>query len=66
LRPARTRLLERGVDVGEIQHKTRIGAWDGGFALGLDPAHRDYASFTNFSDPDGNGWMLQKRGYRNV
>jgi hypothetical protein len=54
LEAARSRLLERGVDVGEIRHKTPIGAWDGGFAPGLDPARGDYASCTNFSDPDGN------------
>src|SRR5438552_2990306 len=53
LEAARSRLLERGVHVGEIPHKTPIGAWDGGFALGLDPARGDYASSANFSDPDG-------------
>jgi len=26
----------------------------------------DYASFADFSDPDGNSWVLQERGYRNV
>jgi len=61
---ARQLLLERGVEVGEIRHKTPSGAWDGGFAPGLDPARGDYASFANFSDPDGNGWVLQERGYR--
>ena len=66
LEAARSHLLERGVEVGEIRHKTPIGAWDGGFARGLDPAHGDYASFANFSDPDGNSWVLQERGYRNV
>ena len=34
--------------------------------FGLDPARGDYASFANFSDPDGNSWVLQERGYRNV
>ena len=63
LEAARGRLLARGVDVGQIRHKTPIGAWDGGFAPGLDPARGDYASFANFSDPDGNGWVLQERGY---
>jgi catechol 2,3-dioxygenase-like lactoylglutathione lyase family enzyme len=63
---ARSGLLERGVEVGAIRHKTPIGAWDGGFAPGLDPARGDYASFADFSDPDGNSWVLQERGYRNV
>jgi catechol 2,3-dioxygenase-like lactoylglutathione lyase family enzyme len=66
LEATRSRLRERGVDVGEIRHKTPIGAWDGGFASGLDPARGDYASFANFADPDGNSWVLQERGYRNV
>ncbi|MGR4932261.1 VOC family protein [Bradyrhizobium sp. CAR08] len=65
LQDARSRLLERGVDVSEIRHKVPIGAWDGRFAPGLDPARSDYASFAEFSDPDGNSWVLQERGYRN-
>lgn len=64
LESTRTWLLERGVQVGEIRHKTPIGAWEGGFAPGLDPARGDYASFADFSDPDGNRWVLQERGYR--
>lgn len=66
LETARSRLLERGVKVGDIRHKTPIGAWDGGFAFGIDPARGDYASFADFCDPDGNGWVLQERGYRNA
>jgi catechol 2,3-dioxygenase-like lactoylglutathione lyase family enzyme len=66
LEAARNRLLERGVEVGEIRHKVPIDAWNGGFAPGLDPARRDYASFADFSDPDGNSWVLQERGYRNA
>jgi catechol 2,3-dioxygenase-like lactoylglutathione lyase family enzyme len=64
LESARNRLRDRGVDVGAIRHKTPIDAWDGGFAAGLDPARKDYASFADFSDPDGNGWVLQERGCR--
>jgi catechol 2,3-dioxygenase-like lactoylglutathione lyase family enzyme len=66
LEAARSRLLERGLDIGEIRHKTPVGAWDGSFASGLDPARGDYASFANFNDPDGNLWVIQERGYRKV
>jgi catechol 2,3-dioxygenase-like lactoylglutathione lyase family enzyme len=66
LEATRASLLEREVKVSAIRHKTPIGAWDGTFASGLDPARGDYASFANFSDPDGNSWVLQERGYRNV
>jgi catechol 2,3-dioxygenase-like lactoylglutathione lyase family enzyme len=62
---ARIRLREHGVDVEEIRHKVPIDAWDGSLAPGLDPGRRDYASFAGFSDPDGNRWVLQERGYRN-
>ena len=62
----RTQLLERGIAVSAIRHKTPVGAWDGGFAPGLDPARGDYASFASFSDQDGNSWMLQERGYHNA
>ena len=65
LEAERKHLLERGVGISEIRHKTPVGAWDGGFASGLDPTRGDYASFANFSDPDGNSWVLQERGYRN-
>ena len=66
LNGVRTHLLSRGVGVSAIRHKTPIGAWDGGFAAGLDPALGDYASFASFSDPDGNTWVLQERSYRSA
>lgn len=48
-------LVERGVEVSEIRH---MGS--DGWAPGVDPEHRDYASFADFSDPDGNSWILQE------
>lgn len=60
---ARNHLLERGVEVSGIRHKTPEQRWDGNFAPGLDPTRGDYASFASFSDPDGNTWVLQERGY---
>jgi len=61
---ARRLLLQRGVEVSAIRHKTPIGTWDGSFALGLDPTRKDYASFADFVDPDGNRWVLQERGFQ--
>jgi catechol 2,3-dioxygenase-like lactoylglutathione lyase family enzyme len=57
----RARLLELGVEVSEIRHKTPVDAWQGRLAPGLDADRRDYASFAHFADPDGNTWVLQER-----
>jgi catechol 2,3-dioxygenase-like lactoylglutathione lyase family enzyme len=61
LRAARDELLERGVDVEEIRHKSPRGDWQGGWERGLDPERADYASFADFADPDRNQWVLQER-----
>lgn len=58
------RLIARGVTVGAVRHKEPLATWAGGWAPGLDPERRDYASFADFADPDGNTWTLQERGYR--
>ena len=63
LETTRAGLLERGVEVSEIRHKTPVDAWDGSFAPGLDADRRDYASFADFADPDGNTWVIQEIGY---
>jgi catechol 2,3-dioxygenase-like lactoylglutathione lyase family enzyme len=60
----RTTLIDRGVDVGAIRHKDPVETWAGGSSTGLDPQRRDYASFADFADPDGNTWTLQERGHR--
>jgi catechol 2,3-dioxygenase-like lactoylglutathione lyase family enzyme len=52
---ARAELVGRGVDVSEIRH---MGP--GGWEPGPDPERRDYGSFADFSDPDGNTWVLQE------
>jgi catechol 2,3-dioxygenase-like lactoylglutathione lyase family enzyme len=59
----RTKLISRGVAVGKIRHKSPVEAWAGGWSEGLDPQRRDYASFADFADPDGNTWTLQERGH---
>jgi catechol 2,3-dioxygenase-like lactoylglutathione lyase family enzyme len=53
---ARDELLQRGVEISEIRH---FGP--DGWKPGPDPEHRDYNSFADFSDPDGNTWLLQER-----
>lgn len=60
----REELIVRGVAVGEVRHKKPLETWAGGWGPGLDPGRRDYASFADFADPDGNSWTLQERGYR--
>jgi hypothetical protein len=60
----RARLVARGVAVGEIRHKDSVETWVGGWSSGPDPGRRDYASFADFADPDGNTWTLQERGHR--
>lgn len=51
-------LVDRGVDCDEPFH---FGAE--GQVPGVDPEHRDFASYVAFRDPDGNGWLVQERGH---
>ena len=60
----RAKLIARGVAVSAVRHKNPIETWAGGWSTGLDPQRRDYASFADFADPDGNTWTLQERGHR--
>jgi catechol 2,3-dioxygenase-like lactoylglutathione lyase family enzyme len=59
----RAALRDRGVQVGPVRHKHPIDTWAGDFRPGLDPDRRDYASFADFTDPDGNTWTLQERNH---
>ena len=60
---AREQLVRNGVDASEVFHDVA-----GGFnrfdkasrASGPDPQRRSYASFVTFTDPDGNGFVLQE------
>ena len=52
---ARAELVEGGVEVGDYFHFGPEGQ-----ASGLDPQRQDYGTFAAFSDPDGNGWLLQE------
>jgi catechol 2,3-dioxygenase-like lactoylglutathione lyase family enzyme len=54
---ARADLVARGVAVSEVFHRAAIGE---GPLSGPDPERRSYNSFATFSDPDGNGWLLQE------
>jgi catechol 2,3-dioxygenase-like lactoylglutathione lyase family enzyme len=58
---AREELKRRGVEASEVFH---FGGWNRvdprGRVSGPDPDGRSYASFVSFSDPDGNGWLLQE------
>jgi catechol 2,3-dioxygenase-like lactoylglutathione lyase family enzyme len=60
---ARADLMGRGVDVSEPFHDVTGVFHHGGTAgrlSGPAPGHADYGSFAAFSDPDGNGWLLQE------
>ena len=62
---ARDELAGRGADVNEVFHAGTPGAQfqpDGtsGRVSGPAPDHASYGSFATFSDPDGNGWLLQE------
>src|SRR4051794_15142075 len=64
---ARVELVERGAEVSEVYHergpvtRSRFDASASpGRVPGRDPEGSSYASFASFSDPDGNGWILQE------
>ncbi|MGW3664771.1 VOC family protein [Streptomyces sp. NPDC005141] len=70
---ARDELLGRGIDVSEVFHDAGgllFHTHDGGEIVhgvegqerktGPHPDRASYGSFATFSDPDGNGWVLQE------
>jgi catechol 2,3-dioxygenase-like lactoylglutathione lyase family enzyme len=60
---ARERLVVHGADVSEVFHDAGgvfHHAGNEARVSGSADEHADYGSFASFSDPDGNGWMLQE------
>jgi catechol 2,3-dioxygenase-like lactoylglutathione lyase family enzyme len=49
---ARTELVERGVEASPVQH-IEDGKW-------VEGRGGEWNAFVFFSDPDGNGWVLQE------
>jgi catechol 2,3-dioxygenase-like lactoylglutathione lyase family enzyme len=52
---ARAELVERGVAVSQVRH-LESGSW----VDGPHPQRSNYESFADFTDPDGNVWLLQE------
>jgi len=61
---ARADLVAHGVDASEVFHGTGFRPGTMGRLPGPDPERRSYSSFTSFSDPDGNEWVLQEINQR--
>jgi catechol 2,3-dioxygenase-like lactoylglutathione lyase family enzyme len=60
---ARDALIAAMVEVSEVFHEGALGARfraTDGRVTGPAPDHKSYGSFAAFSDPDGNGWLLQE------
>jgi catechol 2,3-dioxygenase-like lactoylglutathione lyase family enzyme len=62
---ARDELVARGVEVSDVFHAGSPGAQfepDGtsGRVSGRKSDQTSYSTFATFSDPDGNGWLLQE------
>lgn len=55
LEATRAELVARGVEVSESFHFGPKG-----LTPGLDPNRSTYNSYITFSDPDGNGWIVQE------
>jgi catechol 2,3-dioxygenase-like lactoylglutathione lyase family enzyme len=51
---ARADFVSRGIEVSGLFHLA------GGPVPGPDPEGRSYQTYASFSDPDGNGWLLQE------
>lgn len=52
-------LVERGVECSLPFHYGPNGRTEG-----IDPERRDYYTYVEFFDPDGNGWLVQEVHHR--
>ncbi|MFE8956280.1 VOC family protein [Streptomyces althioticus] len=71
---SRAELVDRGIEVSEVFHDANAVFYHGhgggdfthdpaqgqGRLPGLHPDRMSYGSYATFSDPDGNGWVLQE------
>jgi hypothetical protein len=69
---AHKELVGRGMEISEVFHGA-AGVYAGpdepylfgrARVSGPDPERSSYRSFASFSDPDGNGWLLQELTHR--
>ena len=61
IQAARAELVRRGVEVSEVFHYAGFDRVDPKARLsGPAPERSSYGSFLSFSDPDGNGWLVQE------
>ena len=60
IQAARDELVRRGVEVSEVFHYAAGPGPFGGQVTGIAPDRPSYGSYATFSDPDGNGWLLQE------
>ena len=64
---AHAELARNGADVSEIFHDAGgifHHAGTAGRVPGPAPEHATYGSFASFTDPDGNGWIVQEVTHR--
>ncbi len=59
---ARADLIARGVEVSELFHEADpfVRAEASYRIAGPHPERATYSTYASFSDPDGNGWLLQE------
>jgi catechol 2,3-dioxygenase-like lactoylglutathione lyase family enzyme len=63
IKAARDELIRRGIEISELFHDAGGVFHHAGGKYRLDgpnPQRQSFASYAAFSDPDGNGWVLQE------